>query len=59
MIEEIKLLPLEQQTASAIDVAACHFGPGHDWVDVTSVASFKKRYQCRICGARGRANDRD
>jgi hypothetical protein len=47
----MKLKPPYEQKAPAIEVAACQFGGGHDWTEITTVHSFQHEFVCDRCGA--------
>lgn len=53
----IELLSPEQQDASAVQVAACQFDQGHDWIDITHIGQIGRHYMCSGCGAKGHDPD--
>ena len=53
--EEIRIDENDPDQAPAVQVAACQFGPGHNWIDITSLADIEARFMCAQCRAIGRA----
>lgn len=40
--------------APVVAIAACQFGPGHDWIDITTLSDVEERAMCCCCKAIGR-----
>lgn len=55
MTESIRIDPDDPNQAPAVQIAACQFGPDHDWIDITTLADIEARHMCAQCGAIGRS----
>ena len=56
-VGKVTLLPLHEQSARAVDMAACVFDhDGHHWVDITTIGDIDLRFVCERCGALGKAS---
>jgi hypothetical protein len=55
MTRDIRIDPHEVDQVSPLVIAACRFGPGHDWIDITTLADGEARLMCAQCKAIGRA----
>jgi hypothetical protein len=53
----MKLKSPDKQKAPAAQVAACQFGPGHDWLEITTTSDLHPEYVCGNCGALADASD--
>lgn len=52
---DIRIDPADVDQVSPVQIAACQFGPGHDWIDITTLSDVEERYMCASCKAIGRA----
>lgn len=54
MSESYEIRQDDPDQAPIVVIVACEFGPGHDWIDITTLSDVEERAICRICEARGR-----
>jgi len=52
---DIRIDPNDFDQPPPFQIAACQFGPGHDWIDITTLSDVEERYMCASCKAIGRA----
>lgn len=53
--DDIRIEPTDPDQAPVVIIAACQFGPGHNWTDITTLADIEARFMCASCKAIGRA----
>lgn len=53
--DQIRIDETDPDQPSPVQIAACQFGPDHNWTDITTLADIEARFMCAQCGAIGRA----
>lgn len=54
-MDDITISQDDPDQAPVLAIAACQFGPGHDFINITTLSDIDERFMCAQCKAIGRA----